>query len=170
MVAKNQITLANLKEQFQAREVIKKYTALVSKKLEPAVGAIDRPIIRHPKNRKKFTIADSSMGNGREARTSYRVIKYIGSLSGRAGDVFTLLEVEPKTGRTHQIRVHLASLGHPIVGDKLYGGKVVPRLFLHATYLEFKHPIKKSKVKFTSPLPRDLEKILAKLGDPVTVF
>ena len=170
VVAKNQKALANLKKQFKEREVIKKYTTLVSKKLEPTVGAVDWPIVRHPKNRRKFTIADSSTGEGREAKTSYRVIKYIGPLSGRVGDVCTLLEVEPKTGRTHQIRVHLASLGHPIVGDKLYGGKVAPRLFLHATYLEFRHPIKRSKVSFTSSLPKDLEKILAKLGDSVTGF
>ncbi|OGY27068.1 MAG: hypothetical protein A2Z11_00975 [Candidatus Woykebacteria bacterium RBG_16_43_9] len=143
--------MQELKNQFKLRDVVKKYLALVTGKIEPALGTIDKPIDRHPKNRKKFVVSDS----GREAITDYRVKEYLGNLA-------SLVEAEPKTGRTHQIRVHLSSRGYPIVGDKLYGGKSAPRMFLHAVYLEFTHPLTRKRIKFTSSLPEKLEAILEK--------
>lgn len=151
IVAKDEKSLQELKNQFKLRNVVKKYLALVTGKIEPAFGTIDKPIDRHPKNRKKFTVSDS----GRESITDYRVKEYLGNLA-------SLVEVEPKTGRTHQIRVHLSSRGYPIVGDKLYGGKSAPRMFLHAAYLEFTHPLTRKRIKFTSKLPEKLEAILEK--------
>ncbi len=157
VIAKNQIALESLKNQFRQRKVAKRYSALVGGKLEPRFGEIKKPIARHGKKRQKFTISPE----GREAETDYEVKEYIGAL-------YTLVEVEPKTGRTHQIRVHFSSIGHPLVGDKLYGGKAAPRLFLHATGLEFTQPATGKKVSFVSPLPRKLVEILdkARAGAP----
>lgn len=152
VVAKSQEALENLKNQFGQRKVIKKYLALVRGKLEPAIGEINKPIARHKRNRQKFTISPA----GKEAKTNYEVKEYI-------RDRYTLVEAAPKTGRTHQIRVHLASIGHSVVGDKLYGGGPASRLFLHATGLEFTHPRTNKKVSFTSSLPRKLVEILGKI-------
>ena len=124
---------------------------MVTGRIEPSRGGINKPIERHPKNRKKFVAAKS----GKEAITYYSKKEDIGAL-------FSLIEVEPKTGRTHQIRVHLASIGYPIVGDKLYGGKMAPRIFLHASYIEFSHPYTKKTISFTSSLPKKLNEILEK--------
>ena len=154
VVAKNQKALEDLKSQFKKRTVVKGYLALVGGKLEPPVGVINEPISRHEKNRKKFT----TTGGGKEAATNYKVLEY-------KKDLFTLVEAQPKTGRTHQIRVHFASIGHPLVGDKLYGGRAASRLFLHASYLEFAHPQTKKRIKFTSLLPGRLEGILGKVVD-----
>jgi len=151
VIAKTNQALISLKNQFKSRLVEKKYLVLVGGKLEPMVGTIIKPIARHLKNRKKFTIAKE----GKEAITQYKVLKYV-------GQSFSLLEAQPKTGRTHQLRVHFSHLGHPIVGDKLYKGKFAPRLFLHATYLGFVHPRSREKVFFDSPLPDSLNKILNK--------
>jgi len=162
VIAKNQEALANLKKQFKQRTVVKKYLALVSRKLEPVVGTIDKPIARNRINRQKFTTVESgAAGSGtndiirsREALSDYKVLEYPGS--------YTLVEVEPKTGRTHQIRVHLASIGHPVVGDTLYGGKKALRMFLHAAFLEFTHPKTGKRISFESPLPKKLEEVLEK--------
>jgi 23S rRNA pseudouridine1911/1915/1917 synthase len=152
LVAKDQDSLEELKKQFKNHTVIKKYTALVVGRLEPEIGTIEKPIARHPVVRNKFIVDQS----GREAKTDYRVIEHI-------GDKATLVEVLPRTGRTHQIRVHVSNLSHPIFGDKLYGGKPAGRMFLHATYLEFTHP-KTGKVEiFSSPLPSKLVLILDKI-------
>lgn len=155
IVAKDQEALGNLKSQFKERKVIKKYTALVTGRIEPSRGEINKPIERHPKNRKKFTVAES----GKEATTFYVKKEDIGGL-------FSLVEARPKTGRTHQIRVHLASIGHPIVGDKLYGGRAASRMFLHASYIEFSHPHTKKTVSFTSALPKRLTETLEKSKNP----
>jgi len=95
---------------------------------------------------------------GREARTEYRVIKYLGN--------YTLLEVMPETGRTHQIRVHLSAIGYPVVGDNVYGVKspYLSRQFLHASRLGFKHPSTGEYVEFTSDLPPDLVQALKDIG------
>ncbi|MEX0621529.1 MAG: RluA family pseudouridine synthase [Candidatus Woykebacteria bacterium] len=151
VLAKNEVALANLKKQFKDRKVGKKYLALVAGKVEPSIGIIKKPIGRHPVKRQKFTVAQQ----GREALTTYKVLENI-------GNKFSLVEVEPKTGRTHQIRVHLSSIGYPIVGDKLYGGKPAPRIFLHAAFLEFSHPKHKKKLKFESELPIKLKEMLDK--------
>ncbi len=153
VIAKNEKALESLKNQFKGRGVAKKYISLVQGKIEKSAGKIDAPIGRHPVNRKKFTVAEK----GREAVTDYRLIRHV-------GDKFSLLEVEPKTGRTHQIRVHLSHIGHPIIGDKLYGGKMLlKRQFLHASFLEFTHPKTRERVSFESKLPPDLQAVLDKL-------
>jgi 23S rRNA pseudouridine1911/1915/1917 synthase len=153
VVAKSEKSLESLKKQFRERGVTKKYICLVQGKIEKSSGKIDAPIARHQVNRKKFTVSKE----GREAVTSYKLVKYF-------GEKFSLLEVQPKTGRTHQIRVHLAHIGHPVIGDKLYGGKAIgKRQFLHASFLEFTHPQTGKKVHFESKLPADLKATLDKL-------
>jgi 23S rRNA pseudouridine1911/1915/1917 synthase len=154
LVAKNQAAQVNLSRQFKSHSVTKAYLALVKGKLEPESGIIEADIGRDPRNRKKMAV----VAQGREARTEYRVIKYIGG--------YTLLEVMPETGRTHQIRVHLAAIGFPVVGDKVYGVKSphLSRQFLHASLLGFKLPATGEYVEFESELPEDLEKALEAIG------
>jgi 23S rRNA pseudouridine1911/1915/1917 synthase len=144
-----------LVKQFKSREVKKTYIALVRGRLSPETGFIEAPIGRDRRHRKKMAIA--GIKNGREARTGYRVKEYINE--------FTLLEVMPETGRTHQIRVHLAAIGHPILGDSTYGtgSGVLPRQFLHASKIEFRLPSSGKEVAFETPLPPDLEEALAAL-------
>jgi 23S rRNA pseudouridine1911/1915/1917 synthase len=150
LVAKNSQAQVNLSRQFKSHSVTKAYLALVKGKLEPESGVIEADIGRDPRNRKKMAV----VAQGREARTDYRVVKYLGG--------YTLLEVRPETGRTHQIRVHLAAIGFPVVGDKVYGVKSphLARQFLHASLLGFKLPATGKYVEFESELPPDLEKAL----------
>jgi len=144
-----------LVKQFKNREVKKTYIALVKGRLIPETGFIEAPIGRDRSHRKKMAIA--AIKNGREARTGYRVKEYINEL--------TLLEVMPETGRTHQIRVHLAAIGHPILGDSTYGtgSEALSRQFLHASKIEFRLPSSSKEVVFETPLPPDLEEALAAL-------
>jgi len=130
LVAKNKTAEANLSDQFKAHSVDKAYLVLVKGRLTPEQGIIEAPMGRDPRNRKRMAVVTE----GREARTEYRVIKYIGD--------YTLLEVMPETGRTHQIRVHLSAIGYPVVGDKVYGVKSphLSRQFMHASRLGFKLP------------------------------
>lgn len=166
LIAKNNKTLNFLQKQFQTRNVIKKYIALVINELKADQGIIKTLIARSPKNRKKqaaflFQGPQAKKQGPREAITEYKVIKQFKN--------YTLVEVQPKTGRKHQIRCHFAYLGHPIAGDKLYGFKNQPcpkelnRQFLHASYLKIKLPDGTAK-EFRSTLPRELEKILSKLN------
>jgi 23S rRNA pseudouridine1911/1915/1917 synthase len=150
LVAKNSAAQSDLARQFKSHSVTKAYLALVRGRLEPEEGVIEADIGRDPRNRKKMAV----VAEGREARTDYRVIKYIGN--------YTLLEVMPETGRTHQIRVHLAAIGFPVVGDKVYGMKSphLSRQFLHASRLGFKLPATGEYVEFESELPDDLQKAL----------
>jgi 23S rRNA pseudouridine1911/1915/1917 synthase len=150
LVAKNSVAQANLVEQFKARSVAKAYLVLVKGHLTPEDGAIEAPIGRDPGNRKRMAV----VAGGREARTEYRVIRYIGD--------YTLLEVRPETGRTHQIRVHLSAIGFPVVGDKVYGVKSasLSRQFIHACRLGFKLPSSGEYVEFKSELPPDLAQAL----------
>lgn len=150
VVAKNSVAQANLINQFKARSVVKAYLVLVKGHLTPDEGVIEAPIGRDPRNRKRMAV----VAEGREARTNYHVIKYIGN--------YTLLEVRPETGRTHQIRVHLSAIGYPVVGDPVYGVKspYLSRQFLHACRLGFKLPSSGEYVEFTSELPPDLEQAL----------
>ncbi len=150
VVAKNSSAQQDLAGQFKAHLVSKSYLVLVKGQLTPERGAIDAAIGRDPHNRKRMAVVT----DGREARTEYQVINYIGK--------HTLLEVRPKTGRTHQIRVHLAAIGFPVVGDKIYGVKspFLARQFLHASRLGFTHPTTREYVEFTSDLPADLAKAL----------
>lgn len=150
LVAKNRAAQMNLVEQFRARSVMKAYLVLVKGRLTPENGAIEAPIGRDRADRKRMAVATG----GREARTEYRVIRYV--------DGYTLLEVRPETGRTHQIRVHLAAIGYPVVGDAVYGVKssFLARQFVHACRLGFKLPATGKYVEFKAELPPDLERAL----------
>ena len=154
VVAKNDRAYQELSQQMKRREVHKTYLALVRGVPSPREGAIEAPIGRHPKNRKKMAV----VAGGREALTRYRVRE---ELPGG----YALLEVEPVTGRTHQIRVHMAATGHPVVGDTVYGRRsdLVDRQFLHAWKLAFAMPLGGRTVEFESPLPPDLRRALEML-------
>jgi 23S rRNA pseudouridine1911/1915/1917 synthase len=150
LAAKNRPALNNLSNQFKSRSVVKSYLVLVRGHLSPQKGFIEAPIGRDPKNRKRMAVVD----RGRDARTEYNIIKYVGNCS--------LLEVKPETGRTHQIRVHLAAIGYPVVGDSTYGVKsdCLSRQFVHAHRLGFKLPSSGQYKEFTSELPPELEQAL----------
>ena len=153
MVAKNDAAQRSLSRQIKQRSIKKGYLALVLGHLTPERGAIDAPIGRHPKDRKRMAV----VSGGREARTEYKVIKYF--------DDYTLVEAMPETGRTHQIRVHFAAIGHPIFGDHIYGKRspLLGRQFLHAHRLGFKLPSSGEFVEFRAELPPDLEEVLKQL-------
>lgn len=154
IVAKNDETHLALAKQLKEREVEKTYVALVEGVPAQAEGVIDAPLGRHPVHRKRQAVVTG----GREARTHYRVVREI--------DGYALLEVRPETGRTHQVRVHLAAIGHPVVGDVLYGRRgatPVARQFLHAAKLSFRHPRTGERLDLEAPLADDLERALAGL-------
>lgn len=154
LVAKNRMAQINLVNQFRARAIVKAYLVLVRGKLTPESGTIEAAIGRDPRNRKLMAV----VSRGREARTEYRVVKYLGN--------YTLLEVMPATGRTHQIRVHLAAIGFPVVGDATYGVKspYLSRQFLHASRLGFNLPSTGEYVEFESELPPDLAQALREIS------
>ncbi len=152
-IAKTDRAHASLTGQLRDRTVNKGYLALVVGQLSPAEAVIDAPIGRDPHDRKKMAIVE----DGRPSSTRYKTLaSYRGC---------TLADVRPKTGRTHQIRVHFASIGRPVVGDALYGREDsrVGRHFLHAAYLEFDHPVSGERVNFQSPLPPDLRGLIDSL-------
>jgi 23S rRNA pseudouridine1911/1915/1917 synthase len=164
IVAKNDAAHRALAAQFKSRDIHKRYLALVHGRVAKDSGEITRPVGRDPVRRVRMKAGGLAP---REALTHYRVV--------RRFPHFTLLEAEPRTGRTHQIRVHLASLGHPVVGDTLYGapgklriggreGPTLERTFLHAAALEFHHPRSGRTVDLTSPLPGDLRDFLARIA------
>ena len=150
VIAKNQTSHARISKQFADRIVRKYYVALVHGQIDLDEAIIDGPIGRHPNDRKKM----ATVLTGREALTRYRVVQRYKAHS--------LLEALPTTGRTHQIRVHLASMGFPIVGDTTYGRSQIDfdRHFLHAKTLEFKHPSTEEVVKLTAKLSNELEDFL----------
>ena len=152
LVARNISAHTSLSNQFKARSVTKAYLVLVKGHLTPEDGIIEAPVGRDPRNRKRMAVV--AEGRGRQARTQYRVIDYI--------DSYTLLEVMPETGRTHQIRVHLSAIGYPVVGDPTYGVKSpsLSRQFLHASRLGFHLPSSGEYVEFESRLPPDLQQAL----------
>ena len=154
LVAKNRTAQLNLVNQFKSREVVKIYLVLVKGRLTPERGIIEAAIGRDPANRKRMAVVTG----GREARTEYHVVRYM--------DNCTLLEVQLVTGRTHQIRVHLAAIGYPVAGDATYGIKMpyLSRQFVHAHRLGFKLPSTGEYVEFTSELPEDLECALKNIG------
>ena len=154
MVAKNKVAQMNLVNQFKSRSVTKVYLVLVKGKLTPEQGLIDAAIGRDPYNRKRMAV----VSKGKEARTEYEVIRYLCD--------YTLLEVRTHTGRTHQIRVHLAAIGYPVAGDSMYGVKSphFSRQFLHACRLGLKLPSTGDYVEFTSELPSDLAQALRDIG------
>ena len=155
VVAKNEAAQQDLSAQIKARSVVKRYLVLVAGHLSPDRGIIEAPIGRHLHNRKRMAV----VSGGREARTQYRVIRYL--------DNYTLLEVTPETGRTHQIRVHFAAIGHPLVGDEVYGVRspFLGRQFLHAHHLGFRLPSTEENVEFSSKLPFDLEQALVRISE-----
>lgn len=160
LVAKNDAALENLQRQFHSRTVAKTYLALVQGQIESVRGKIDTPIGRDPRNRKKMAVTGS---RSRRAETEFSVKLNLGS--------FQLLELHPKTGRTHQLRVHLAFIGHPVIGDRVYGktksGLNVSRQLLHAWKISFDHPRTGERRTFIAPLPRDFRQVLSDLGaDP----
>jgi len=147
VVAKNDATHRDLSSQFAARTMTKIYLALVAGILRKTSGVIDKAIARHPVHRQRMSIARRQ---GRSAKTEYRVL--------RSGDEISLVECILHSGRTHQIRVHLHHLGHPVLGDKLYGGKRAgdfSRQMLHAWKLAFRHPRSGDEMAFEAPVPRD---------------
>lgn len=153
VVAKTEPARLALLEQWQSRSVVKKYTALVHGVVEPDSGTIDAPISRDPRERTKMAVVPW----GRPAITHFCVMERFRCA--------TLLDVTIETGRTHQIRVHCAFIGHPVVGDQQYGGDrpfcvPVPRQFLHARYLRFTLPSTGQTIELETPLPYDLRHVL----------
>ena len=150
VVARNSSAHACLSRQFKSREVEKGYLALVQGSPDPAEAVIDAPIGRHPRDRKRMAIVDG----GRNSVTWYRIKERLGP--------YSLVDVRPKTGRTHQIRVHLASIGHGVVGDIAYGRahEELTRQFLHAYRLAFRPPSGHGLLEFELDLPQDLQSLL----------
>ena len=148
--------VSDLSDQIRNRLVDRRYAALVRGMPYPAIGIIDAPIGRDTKDRTRQRVS----ANGRPARTRYRVLESF----GHPDPNFSLLELRLETGRMHQIRVHMQSIGHPVIGDQTYGGGNalfgLNRQFLHAHRLTFKHPDSGEKVQFHSHLPTDLTNVL----------
>jgi 23S rRNA pseudouridine1911/1915/1917 synthase len=154
VIAKTNAAHLALAKQFKKHTIERRYIALVSGTVEFDEGVVDVPIKRHFLDRKKMSV--SFHDKAKTAYTFYRVIK-------RCPE-FTALELFPKTGRTHQLRVHLSYLGHPVLGDATYGRiKNFPRLALHAKDLGFQHPSTKEPLKFSSPLPSEMKAVLKDL-------
>jgi 23S rRNA pseudouridine1911/1915/1917 synthase len=154
VIAKNDFAREYLAAQFKSRSVTKGYLVLVKGRLSPEKGIVEAPIGRDPGSRRRMAIVET----GKEASTQYQVREYL--------DNYTLVEVTPLTGRTHQIRVHLSAIGYPVVGDAIYGTKsaYLNRQFIHACRLGFRLPSTKQYQEFTSPLPMDLEQTLEYLA------
>jgi 23S rRNA pseudouridine1911/1915/1917 synthase len=168
VVAKTETALEDLSDQFRARTVYKSYAALVHGRVNTDSGRIEQPIARDPSNRTRMAV----VARGRSALSLYRVKQRFNR--------FTLLDVDLKTGRTHQIRVHLAWLKHPVVGDETYGAgrdntiqnarlkayiRSLDRQFLHAEKLAFTHPGTGERVKFESPLPEVLSNFVTRIEE-----
>lgn len=161
LVAKNDQALRFLQNQFKKRTVEKVYLALCEGHFHGREALIDGPIGRDPKNRKRMAvIPPNSVAYGRSAQTNVRLLDYYGS--------YSYLECRPLTGRTHQIRVHLAFAGYPLVGDQLYGRRSRPLLesrhFLHAAELTFKRPSDGRVMTFRAELPEELQELLEQLA------
>lgn len=169
VVARTDVAHKVLAEQFRSRAVSKTYVALLHGRMSRDMGTIERPIARDPQRRTRMT---ARLVHGRAARTDWRVLLPLGN--------FSLIEAEPRTGRTHQIRAHFASAGHPLVGDTLYGAprqvraggvslKPLGRVFLHAARLSFAHPRTGAAVQARAPLDRGLYEYLNALAAAVDV-
>lgn len=172
IVAKNDHAHRTLSDDLATRRISRVYWAIVLRECEQATGVINAPIARHPMNRIKMAVVRNG---GREAITFWKVVERFHR--------FTLVECRLATGRTHQIRVHMASIGHPILGDSIYGGDIATakqlakglppqlqpmlglakRQLLHARELEFVHPATKQTLRFEAPLPQDFQQVLDSL-------
>lgn len=162
LVARTAAALEALARQFRERTIEKRYVAVVRGTLRPDTGVVDQPIGRHPHERKRMSVRTR---RGRAAVTRWTVLE---RLPGA-----TLVALAPETGRTHQLRVHLAAIGHPIVGDRVYGarrahggGPMHARQALHAERIRFTHPGTGAPIEVRAPLPADLEELLAALRQP----
>lgn len=164
VLAKTPHAFAHLKNQFKERLVQKQYTALAHDAVVPSEGTVHAPVGRLPWNRMRFGV----FPGGRDAYSKYKVVRLYNDKSGHA---YSLVSVYPRTGRTHQIRVHLQYINHPIVSDPLYAGKKraktdrawCTRLFLHAATLSFALPTSGKQITIECPLPKELELVLATL-------
>jgi 23S rRNA pseudouridine1911/1915/1917 synthase len=164
IVARNDVAHRVLGEQFRSRAVKKTYIALLHGRLARDAGTIERPITRDPQRRTRMT---ARLAHGRAAQTDWRVLLHMGN--------FTLVEAQPRTGRTHQIRAHFVAIGHPLVGDTLYGAprqvraggaslKPLGRVFLHAALLSFAHPRTGASIEIRAPLDAGLRNYLNELA------
>jgi 23S rRNA pseudouridine1911/1915/1917 synthase len=158
LIAKTEAAHRGLSGQLQRREIKKTYLALVEGRVDPIEALIEAPIGRDPNNRRRMAVLAT---NGRDAQTRYRVLEQFPTQC--------LVEASPITGRTHQIRVHLASIGHPVVADPIYGrpSPLSPRVLLHAHRLSFDHPVTGEPLSLEAPLPADFREALGKLGHVV---
>jgi 23S rRNA pseudouridine1911/1915/1917 synthase len=164
VIARTDVAHRVLAEQFRSRQVSKIYIALLHGRMPDDSGTIERPITRDPQRRTRMT---ARLGQGRAAQTNWRVLLRLGN--------FSLVEAEPRTGRTHQIRAHFADAGHPLVGDTLYGAprqlrtggvslQPLGRVFLHAAGLRFAHPRTGASIQARAPLERKLREYLGELA------
>ena len=166
LIAKTEDAFISLQQQFKERTVKKTYLALAHGKLVPPQGEIRVPVGRLPWNRRQFGI----VAGGREALTEYTVRAYYRSTDKRK-ELLSFVELNPLTGRTHQIRVHLQYLGHPIYSDFLYAGrktqredrKMLSRVFLHAARISFMHPRNQKAVTYEAALPEELQRVMDQL-------
>lgn len=157
IIAKNQIAFARLKKQFQRHQVHKMYHAFVYGSVKNDDGLIDRPIARSSSNPVVWSSTRGRKGEDRAAVTEYQVLKRHGG--------FSFLELYPRTGRTHQLRVHLKAINYPIVADRLYAPKLPPelgftRLALHSRFISFTHPSTKELVAVEAPYPKDFKEAI----------
>lgn len=159
LVARSQEAFDGLTGQLRERKISREYLTLIEGVLKPPTGTIDAPIGRDPGTPTRRAV----IREGKHARTHYRLVKNYDEHD------LAFVKVTLETGRTHQIRVHFAAIGHPIVGDATYGSRrepgLSPRIFLHAGELKFKHPSDGSEIVVTSPLPADLAAVLDSLED-----
>lgn len=168
ILARTEKSFISLQGQFKNGEVQKKYIALVHGRVIPEEGVIDAPVGRLPWNRTRFGVFPM----GRQSKTFYKVLKYYINSITKAEEALTLVELSPKTGRTHQIRVHMQYLKFPLFSDELYAGrkqgkidrKVLPRHFLHASEISFIHPTTGATIALKSDLPNDLQNLLDNLN------
>ncbi|HSX08547.1 MAG TPA: RluA family pseudouridine synthase [Candidatus Saccharimonadales bacterium] len=165
IIAKTPQAFVNLQEQFRERVVKKTYLALAHGIIKPREGDITVPVGRLPWNRNRFGI----LPGGRESKTLYSVLSYY--ISTKLKEKFSLVELYPQSGRTHQIRVHLKYINHPIFADFLYAGRktsrsdrnILNRVFLHAAKITFKHPLTGQEVGYEAPLTQELSSVINSL-------
>ncbi len=164
IIAKTKAGHASLKQQFKDRTIAKKYLAFVWGEMKEEFGTIDRPIGRSTSDFRKWSAYPTARGEIREAQTYWtRIANFV---AGTNNEKFSLVEIEPKTGRTHQIRVHFSAVNHPVVGDSLYAPRRsmalgFERLALHSYFIEFTD-IKGKKIRVIAPLPTDFKKAASK--------
>lgn len=168
IIAKNEDSFKQLQSQFKNRTVKKTYIALVHNRVTPGQGSIEAPIARQPWNRLRFGIVPS----GKPAKTNYKLLAYYQKREKGKIEEFSLVEIYPLTGRTHQIRVHFKYINYPLVGDSAYAGRKTsradliwaPRILLHAQKLKLNHPDNSKELEFISKIPSDFEEALNKLN------